>query len=114
MAEPHVRADPRLFEPAYELGPVGDVVGGAGVVVIDDQVLVGEDREPGRVDAGLRREAVRVRRKVIGVEDVPLSCVDERRREELHEALELSLFVGMRHVRAQRTGLHLLEADDRR
>ena len=59
ILEPQVRADAGLLQLSHGMHvAVGDVGRHVRVVVVHLEVAVGEDREPGRVDVGLRSELV--------------------------------------------------------
>ena len=122
-----MRADAGLLQSAEGVDPpVGDVVWARGVVVLDREVAVNEDGEPGRVDVRSRADRVGVRREVERIVDP--SPRREGLREHRHQAVELGLVRlrpgciaracpvrggrAMRDVGPQRPGLHLLQTDD--
>ena len=116
VAEADVRADARLLEAPDRVQPaVRDVVRRLGVVVIHREVRVREDGEAGRVDVGLRRQAVGVRREIIRVVGVRL--LRRRRapsRASVMKRSSCALLAAVGDRRADRPRLHLLQADERR
>jgi len=115
VAKADVRTNARLLEaPDRVRLAMGNVVRHFRVVMVDLEVPVGEDREPGRVHVGSRRKPVGVRRKIVSLVGVRLADRRERAGKHLGEALELCVFPPMGDRRAQRSRFHLLQANDTR